>query len=76
MKNFLGILFIVLGIILGLYVGVYILFWGGILNIYDGITLGSFFTALWGIVEMGIASVVGWVIFFVCLFISKQMLDN
>jgi uncharacterized membrane protein len=63
MKNVLGLLMILGGVILGLYLGLWLCFIGGIVQIINELKSPETANALaiaWGIVKIALAGAVGW----------------
>ena len=63
MRNFIGLLMIIAGIILGLYVGVVVCFVGGITQIIVAITTPPVLASpiAWGVAKIVFAGLAGWV---------------
>lgn len=62
MKNVIGLIMVLGGVVLGLYMGVYVCFIGGIMSIVDGIQASPMDGLIigWGFVKIFAASLVGW----------------
>ena len=66
MKILIGILLIILGIALGLYLGIWVMFIGGIIQIIENVTPVVKASAIGlGILRIWLASLVGYVSFYV-----------
>jgi len=76
MKKLLGGLLILIGIVIGLYVGVYLLFWGGAVNMFHGITEPSFWLFIWGAIMWGLSGTVGWLCFAFPFAIGIALIDG
>jgi len=60
MKNFLGVLMIVLGVCLGIYVGFWVCLVGGIVDIVHSFDSGSVGGVIWGAVKFVFAGISGY----------------
>lgn len=61
MSKFLGVVFIVVGVLLGLYVGGYVCFIGGIVQVVDAVRAEVLVSSelAWGIAKIVFAGLVG-----------------
>jgi hypothetical protein len=68
MKEIIGCVLFIAGIVLGLYVGLYLMFVCGIIDVVNAVTgdVIDAWRAAWGVVKVVFAGFVGWIIFFIC----------
>lgn len=61
MKDIIGLLLIIGGIVLGLYMGVYVCFFGGIVQIIEAVNVTPIVTVdlAWGIVRLCCSGIAG-----------------
>jgi hypothetical protein len=71
-KKIIAVIIVIVGILLGLYTGLKVMFIGGIIDVVEQIKAtnldGSALAV--GIVKILFAGVVGWVIFYISIFIA------
>lgn len=76
MKNFLGILLVVAGIILGLYIGVWYLFVGGIVQVINSLMFPTNTIAMAiGVFKVLASGYIGWLVGLIIIFIGITILQ-
>ena len=75
-KQILGLILIVSGVLIGLYVGLWVMFVGGIIQVIQNVTptISAIGIAL-GILRIMCSSAIGWLCFVILISLGKNMLD-
>lgn len=77
MRILLGIIFLLIGIAAGLYVGTYVLFWGGIVTMYEAVMVDqSFWWFVWGIIKFAVSGFFGWGLFWFFTIIAGSCFER